>query len=144
MGRYVDDSGHSDQQRFTQAFEDADPQAIVDMRSLTGLFEDLPNNLTEMLLTAAKERQLGVVADGKPTVPDLLDAIAADGGLTAQQVTELKDLNWVRNQFQHSSPTITAEEAYNGILRLRQSYRGLLQRFVDWLKANNLDYVLGQ
>ena len=145
MSRYADGDGRFDQDLFTEGFEDADPQAIADMRSLTGLFEDLLNNFSEMLLTAARARQLAICADGyKPEVPRLVDAIRADGGFTPAQTDVLKDLNWVRNQFQHSSPTITSEEAYQGILRLRQSYRALIQSFVDWLKTNGLDHLLSQ
>lgn len=144
MQKFADRNGSFDRAVWKAAFEADEPSTILDVHSLTGVFEDLMNNLTEMMLTAAHERHLPVVNSvGKPKAPELYDAVTADGGLTRAQANVLKDLNWVRNQLQHSSPVITADEAYEGIVRLQRSLVPVLRSYVNWLDANGLSQLLG-
>jgi hypothetical protein len=140
--KYADQNGRFDRDIWEQAFTSADPSIILDVHGVIGVYVSIVNHVTEMMMTAASERGLAVIAQGKPAAAALYAAIKADGGLTASQADRLKDLNWARNELEHSSPTISAEQTYDAIVLLQKSIRPVLQSYVNWLQANNLNHLL--
>ena len=128
---------------WTAAFKSPDPETIFHVHGVTGVYVSVINHINEMLLTAARERGLEVMAgEQKPSMSELYDAVKADGGLTASQVERLKEMNWARNELEHSSPTITAEQAYDAIVMLQKTAKPVLQNYWRWLQANGLEHLL--
>ena len=141
--KYVDQNGKFDRALWEDAFTSSDPDVILHVTGVTGLYVGIVNHLTEMMMTAARERGLPVMSgDSKPTAATLYDAIAADGGLTTSQADRLKGFYWARNELGHSSPTITADEVYDAMVLLQKSVRPVLQSYVNWLQANGLTHLL--
>jgi hypothetical protein len=141
--KFADQNGQFDRAIWEKAFNNEDPATVLDVHGVTGVYVALMNNITEMMMTAARDRGLAVMSGGaKPPAPQLYDTLAGDGALTVIQADRLKDLNWVRNQLEHSSPTITADEVYEAMALFQQSYQPVLQNYVNWLKEHGLNHLL--
>jgi hypothetical protein len=72
-----------------------------------------------MLHVAARLRGLEVAGrDTKPDGPTLFAAVREDGGLTDNQVLVLTQLYAIRNELQHASPGVEADEVYDNFVLL--------------------------
>jgi hypothetical protein len=66
--------------------------------------------------------------------PLLVDAVSADGGLTANQAEVLKRLYRTRNELQHASLDVQADDVHEAIVLLDKSIGRLASNFVRWLE----------
>ena len=142
LGRFSDDDGQFDRDRWIEGFESDDPETIVAVTSVTGLYEGLVNHLVEMLLVAAKLRGLAIVqGETRPTGPDLFRAVGEDGGLTDNQVEVLLRLYGMRNDLQHSSPGVEGGDAYEHIVLLTKTLKRFVESYIAWLKTHDVTLV---
>jgi len=139
---FLDDDGQFDRGRWSQAFDSEDPETIVSVKAVTGLYEGLVNHLVDMLLVAARLRGLEAVRqDVRPTGPELFRAVGEDGGLTPNQVEVLTRLYAMRNELQHSSPGVEGGEVYDDVLLLTRTLRRFVTSYIEWLKRHGISLV---
>lgn len=136
---FSDSHGRFDRERWRSAFADPDPEAVLKVAAVTGLFNQLVNHLIEMLQVAARLRGLDISrGEEKPSTPGLLAAVRGDGGLTANQESVLKRLQGMRNELQHASPGVEADEVYDDILLLARTLKRFAQSHLAWLSSHDI------
>lgn len=139
---FSDDNGQFDRERWEQAFNSQDPERIVAVKAVTGLYEGLVNHLVEMLHAAARLCGLDVAArEERPNGPQLFAAVGDDGGLTANQVEVLTRLYAMRNELQHASPGVEAGEVYDDVVLLAKTLARFAKSYVEWLKQHDVSLV---
>jgi len=144
LQKFTDSSGQVDRDAWADAFSQttADPQTIVDVKAVTGLYEGLVNHLVEMLRAAARARGLAVVqGDQRPNGPELFAAVSADGGLTPNQVDVLRRLYQMRNELQHSSPGVDGAEVLADIELLQKTLARFVKSYIEWLKRQGIALI---
>lgn len=81
LNPFCDEDGQADRVRWASAFASDDPERIVAVKAVTGLYEGLVNHLAEMLHVAARLRSLDVAGrNRRPSGPALFDASAPTAG----------------------------------------------------------------
>lgn len=136
------EDGHFDRVRWANAFDSQEPTDIRDIKAATGLYEGLVNHLVEMLYVAARLRGLDIVVhDGRPSGPALFNGARDDGGLTANQVEVLKRLYGMRNELQHASPGVQADEVREDILLLIKTLGRFAKSYVEWLERHDISII---
>jgi hypothetical protein len=139
---FSDDNGQFDRDQWEKAFNSHDPEQIVAVKAVTGLYEGLVNHLVEMLHAAARLRGLDVATgDERPNGPELFTAVGDDGGLTANQVHVLKRLYSMRNGLQHASPGIEPGEVYDAVVLLTKTLARFASSYVKWLEQHGVSLV---
>jgi hypothetical protein len=139
---FCDESGNFDRVAWVAAFESREPASIRDVKAVTGLYEGLVNHLVEMLYVAARLRGLeAAMGRDRPTGPELFAAVCADKGLTAHQATVLKRLYGMRNELQHASPGVAAEEVYDEIVLLTKTLARFAKSYVTWLQRHDIPLI---
>jgi hypothetical protein len=129
---FRDDAGELDRRAWAAAFDSSDAAAILAVTPVTGLFEGLVNHLMEMLHAAARLVGLDVArGPQRPSGRALAHAVRDDGGLTANQADVLVRLYELRNELQHASIDVKADQLFDGIVLLQKTlarFRGQLRR----------------
>ena len=142
VAQFVGDGDQFDKITWTEAFESQEPEDILRVKGVTGLYEGLVNHMVELFRFGTRLTGIEVPradpSKPEPTVREVLDAVAADGGLTSSQVETLWGLYGVRNELQHASPGVEAGEVYESIQTLRKTLKRFVQSYVDWLKAHDV------
>lgn len=139
---FSNENGNFDRARWAAAFDSRDPASIRDVKAVTGLYEGLVNHLVEMLHIAARLRGLEVSKrEERPTGPELFAAAREDNGLTSHQVTVLKRLYAMRNELQHASPGVAAEDVYEEIVLLSKTLARFAKSYLEWLERNGLSLI---
>jgi uncharacterized protein YutE (UPF0331/DUF86 family) len=142
LQRFSGDDGRIDAGRWDAAFRSPDPETIVAVTAVTGLYEGLVNHLLEMLHGAARLVALPVATGpAKPQAPALIDAVVQNGGLSRDRGDDLLRLVRVRNALQHASLDVGAEQARDAVELLRSSFRDLLRAYVVWLRRHGVDLL---
>jgi len=136
---FCDDDGHFDRRRWEDAFASDDPDRIVAVAAATGLYVGLVNHLVEMLQVAARMRGLEVARrDTKPDGPTLFAAVRDDGGLTGNQADVLARLYAIRNELQHASPGVEADEVYDHFVLMPKTLGRFVKSYVEWLHRHGV------
>lgn len=134
--------GQFDRLRWIEAFESGAPADIVAVKAVTGLYEGLVNHLVEMLHVAARLRGLEVARrEQRPTGPELFAAVAADGGLSENQVEVIGRLYGIRNELQHASPGIEGGEVHDAVVLLTKTLGRFARSYLVWLKRNGIELL---
>jgi hypothetical protein len=142
LAPFSDDNGQFDRDQWEKAFNSREPEQIVAVTAVTGLYEGLVNHLVEMLHAAARLRGLDVATgEERPNGPGLFTAVGDDGGLTANQVDVLKRLYAMRNELQHASPGVEADEVYDDVVLLTKTLARFAKSYVEWLKQHGVSPV---
>lgn len=136
---YLAEDGRIDPERWEAAFISAEPETIVEVVAAKALYEGLLNHIVEMLYAGARLAGLDIArGDEKPSAPALIDAVKDDGGLTASQAETLRKLSRLRNDLQHASPTVQADEAREGIEALYRALPGIAKQALAWLERHGV------
>jgi len=142
IGPFADQNGNFDQKLWEAAFTSSEPERIIDVTAVTGLYGGLVNHLVEMLQAAARLRGLDVAKrEVRPTGPELFAAVHDDGGLTANQVDVLKRLYATRNELEHASPGVEARQVYDDVQLLLKTLARFAKSYVEWLQRNGISLV---
>ena len=136
-GRFADQNGSFALPLWEAAFESAEPEHIVDVTAVTGLYGGLVNHLVEMLHAAARLRGLDVAKrEVRATGPELFAAVRDDGGLTENQVDVLRRLYAMRNELEHASPGVEAKQVYDDVQLLLKTLARFAKSYVEGLQRN--------
>lgn len=139
---FSDDNGQFDRERWDHAFTSQEPERIVAVKAVTGLYEGLVNHLVEMLHAAARLCELDVASrEERPNGPELFAAVGDDGGLTPNQVEVLKRLYAMRNELQHASPGVEAGEVYDDVVLLTKTLARFARSYVEWLRQHDVSLL---
>lgn len=139
---FDDDNGQFDRQQWELAFTSNDPRRIVAVAAATGLYVSLVNHLVEMLHVAARLRGLDVARrETRPAGPVLFAAVREDGGLTDNQVRVLTELYGMRNELQHASPGVEANDVYDMFVLLPKTLGRFAKSYVEWLHGHGVPLV---
>jgi hypothetical protein len=139
---FLDTSGQFDPAEWARAFTSPEPADILAVKSVTGMYETLVNHLVEMLHVAARLRGLEIARhDVKPSGPALFAAVQADGGLSANRADVLMRLYALRNQLQHASPSLEAEQVHVAVMLLGRTLGGFAQAYVGWLETHGIRLI---
>jgi hypothetical protein len=139
---FADDDGRMDAMRWEEAFTSGDPATIVEVVAAKGLYEALLNHVVEMLQAGARLAGLDVArGEEKPPAPPLINAVKDDGGLTANQAELLLKLSRLRNELQHASPGVQADQAREGIEVLYKTLPGIARGYVAWLERYDVQLL---
>jgi uncharacterized protein YutE (UPF0331/DUF86 family) len=139
---FSDESGQFDLGRWETAFVSDDAQDIYRVFGATGAYQTLVNHLVEMLHVGARLAGLGVAqGDQKASAPKLIDAVKRDGGLTANQAEVLKSLYSTRNDLQHASLDVQADEVYDEIVLLQKTLARFATSYVRWLEGHDIQLL---
>lgn len=142
LAPFNDEHGRFDRALWAKAFDSQEPADIRDVKAVTGLYEGLVNHLVEMLFVAARLRGLEIaVQDDRPSGPALFDAVRDDGGLTANQTEVLKRLYGMRNELQHASPGVQADEVREEIVLLVKTLGRFAKSYLGWLERHGISIV---
>ena len=126
--------GRFDGKVWDHAFGSDEPDVIAQVIAVTGAYQALVNHLVEMLHAAGRLVSLEACrGDTKPPAPRLIDAVREDGGLTAHQADVLKRLYQTRNELQHASLDVQADEVHAAIELLDKTIGRLVTSYVKWL-----------
>ena len=80
LEQFADNNAGFDRDLWEQAFTSTEPEHIVAVKAVTGLYGGLVNHLVEMLHAAARLCGLDVAAgEERPSGPQLFAAVRADG-----------------------------------------------------------------
>jgi hypothetical protein len=139
LAPFEDDEGRFDRVLWVNGFGSDDPRAIVEVKAVTALYETIVNHLVEMLFAAARLRGLAIRSrTGRPSGPRLFDAVGADAGLADDQVGTLKRLYGTRNELQHASPGVEADQVFDDVQLLLRTLGGFVDSYVAWLKRHGV------
>jgi hypothetical protein len=139
LGPFNDDQGNFDRRTWTEAFLSSDPEVIYRVIGVTGSFQGIVNHIVEMLHVGARLAGLAPT-DGqdKPSAPRLIAAVRDDGGLTANQADVLIRLCRTRNDLQHASLDVQADQVYDDIVLLRKTLARLARSYVVWMERHDV------
>jgi uncharacterized protein YutE (UPF0331/DUF86 family) len=136
---FSDESGQFELRRWETAFASDDAQDIYRVFGATGAYQTLVNHLVEMLHGGARLVGLDVARDDhRASAPRLIDAVKEDGGLTANQAEVLKGLYRTRNDLQHASLDVQADEVYDEIVLLQKTLARFATSYVRWLDGHDI------
>lgn len=139
---FNDDQGRFDQGKWEEAFTSSDPETIHQVVGVTGTFERLVNHLNGMLSAGARLAQLSLPSEqGPPSNPAIINAVKDDGGLTANQADVLVRLNRTRNDLQHASFEVHANELHADIELLQKTLKRLVTSYVRWLENHGIELL---
>jgi hypothetical protein len=137
---FEDNNGEFDRTEWRRAWASDEPEDILTVKGVTSLFEGLVNHLVEMLHVAARLRGLPVAMmdDDKPSGPQLFAAVRSDGGVTENQVEVLTRIYSTRNELQHSSPGVEADDIYDDVILIQKTLNRFAQTYVVWLEKHGI------
>lgn len=142
LRQFAGDEGELDAAIWAAAFESGDPRAINSVLEVTAGVERLVNHLAEILHSGAHLAGLPVVRRAhRPTFPELLSAVTADGCFSASQSHTLADLNQLRNRLQHASPDVEADEVFELAQLLLKTLPRLVTSMVRWLEGHDVTVI---
>jgi uncharacterized protein YutE (UPF0331/DUF86 family) len=134
---FSDEQGRFDLKRWNIAFASDDAEHIYHVFGVTGAYQALVNHLVEMLHIGARLAALEIArGERTPPTPALIDAVRDDEGLTANQAEVLKRLYRTRNELQHASLEVQAEDVYDDVVLLQKALARFAKSYVQWLEAH--------
>jgi hypothetical protein len=134
---FTDEQGRFDPERWNIAFASDDAEDIYHVFGVTGAYQALVNHLVEMLHVGARLAGLPLArGEHKPAAPVLIDAVKDEEGLTPNQAQVLKRLYRTRNELQHASLEVQAEDVYEDVLLLQKTLARFAKSYVQWLEAH--------
>jgi hypothetical protein len=111
----------------------------------SGTFERLVNHLNGMLLVGARLAQLPLTRrQDAPNTPTVIKAIRDDDGLSANQAKVLTRLNRTRDDLQHASFDVQADELHADIELLLKTLKRLVRSYVEWLARHDIELLRKQ
>jgi hypothetical protein len=134
-----DFDGALDPGAWRRAFESAEPRDANRTMVVTGDYSAVLNAYVEILRTSAGSRLLGLLPHRRPHAEQVFKAVAADGGLTAEQVTMLNELYVLEGRLEHASPDVDAEEVRVAVQRLRDALPELIDSVRTWLERHGVE-----
>ncbi len=135
---FLDADEQFDRVAWAKAFASDDPQTIVAVTAVTGIYEGLVNHLMEMLHVASRLAGLHFDGEGKPAGPTLIEAVRSDGGLSANQATVLLRLYRTRNELQHASLNVEAAQVHDDVVLLQKTLGRFASSYVKWLERHDV------
>jgi len=120
-----------------RAFNSTDEDAINSVYTVTGGYQALVNNTTELVKTGAKLAELKPV-EGMQGAVALIEAVQRDGGITRRQADTFIELYRTRSRLQHASPDIDADEIHRQVRLLRKHLPGFIKSFTEWLAGRGV------
>jgi hypothetical protein len=140
--KFADEHGDFDRETWVQGFISDDPEQIMDVAALVGLYDGIVNHPVEMMFIAARLRGLEVIRGIGPAVPrpsarSVIDAIRVDAGLTEAQAILLNRLYGLRNDLQHASLSVEAAEVFDAAQDLLAAMPRFVRSCVNWLRAHD-------
>jgi hypothetical protein len=129
--------GNFDAKIWAAAFDSADADDINRVFTVTGGYLALVNNTAEAIKTGVRLAGLKPTSS-MPGIPGVLDALRADGGLTAAQARTFTELYRTRNRLQHSSPDIQADEVHAQVRLLLNHLPRFLKSYLAWLEKHDI------
>lgn len=139
---FSDDEGRFDLAGWERAFSSDDPETIAKVVAVTGAYQLLVNHLVEMLQAAGRIAGLSVCqTETKPSARALLNAVKADGGLTANQVNNLMRLYRTRNELQHSSLDVQADQVHADIELISKTVGDFVKSYLSWLERYDVQIL---
>jgi hypothetical protein len=95
-----------------------------------------------MLRIGAKLVRLAEVqASSNLPGPALFAAVTKDGGLTLNKFEVLKRLYKMRNDLEHSSPGVDANDVYDDVILLQKTLGGFASSYVKWLDERGIQIL---
>lgn len=138
---FEDDDGTFDREKWEAAFESPEPEDILAVTAVTGLYEGIVNHLIEMLQIGGALVRLDVsTGDERPKAPALIRAVRDDGGLSHDQADSLR-LYRMRNKLQHTSLDVQADQIHDDIELLRRALGVFAKRYVKWLAEHGIELL---
>jgi hypothetical protein len=134
-----DFEGKLDAAEWRRAFDSIDPRDANRTMVVTGDYSAVLNAYVELLKTSVGSRLLGLLAHRRPHAVQVFKAVAADGGLTADQAALLNDLYTLEGRMEHASPDVDAEEVRLAVQRLRQALPALIESTRGWLSRHGVE-----
>ncbi len=134
-----DFEGALDPVEWRRAFESAEPRDANRTMVVTGDYSAVLNAYVEILRTSAGSRLLGLLPHRRPHAEQVFKAVAADGGLTAEQVKMLNELYVLEGRLEHASPDVDAEEVRRAVQRLRDALPDLIDSVRAWLERHGVE-----
>lgn len=131
--------GTLDAAEWRRAFESTEPQDANRTMVVTGDCSAMLNAYVEILKASAGSRLIGLLPHRRPHAQQTFEAVAADGGLTADQAALLNDLHLLEGRLEHASPDIDADDVRDAVQRLRDALPGLIQSTRSWLHRHGVD-----
>jgi hypothetical protein len=138
---FCDSTGSFDRAVWTRAFASDDPQTIVAVTAVTGIYEGLVNHLMEMLHVASRLAGLHFAGEGKPAGPALVEAVRSDGGLSVNQAAVLLRLYRTRNELQHASLDVEAAQVHDDVVLLQKTLGRFASSYVKWLERHDVQLL---
>jgi hypothetical protein len=134
-----DFDGALDPGEWRRAFESAEPRDANRTMVVTGDYSAVLNAYVEILRTSAGSRLLGLLPHRRPHAEQVFKAVAADGGLTVEQVKMLNEIYVLEGRLEHASPDVDAEEVRRAVQRLREALPGLIDSVRAWLERHGVE-----
>jgi hypothetical protein len=128
-----------DLRSWARAFDSSEVEDINMVVQVTGDYVALVNHATEAI-------RAGVKLVGIPPAPGsrgaiaYLEAVRADGGISASRATTFSTLYATRNRLQHSSPDVEADEVHKQVRALLKHLPGLIKSYVAWLERHGVRF----
>lgn len=132
--------GHLDPAEWRSAFESAEPRDANRTMVVTGDHSAMVNSFVEILKASAGSRLAGLVPRRRPHAEQVFDALAADGGLAADQVALLNEVYVLEGRLEHASPDVDAEEVHDAIERFRIALPGLIESICTWFRRYGIEF----
>ena len=134
-----DFDGALDAVEWRRAFESIEPRDANRTMVVTGDYSAILNAYVEILKASAGSRLLGLLPHRRPHAEQTFQAVAADGGLSADQVALLNELYVLEGRLEHASPDVDAEEVRVAVQRLRDALPGLIESARAWLERHGVE-----
>jgi hypothetical protein len=134
-----DFDGVLDPAEWRRAFESAEPRDANRTMVVTGDYSAVLNAYVEVLRTSAGSRLLGLLPHRRPHAEQVFKAVAADGGLTADQASLLNQLYVLEGRLEHASPDVDADEVRVAVQRLRDALPELIESVRAWLDRHGVE-----
>ncbi|MHB8491837.1 MAG: hypothetical protein ACYDA6_06455 [Solirubrobacteraceae bacterium] len=142
---FTGDQGNFDRVAWAQGFGSDDPEVIYRVIGVTGSFQSIVNHMIEMLHIGARLAGLAVTAGPeKPSAPSLIAAVKEDRGLTANQAEVLTRLYRTRNDLQHASLDVQADQVYEDVALLRKTLARFAKSYVVWMERHHVHLLPGR
>lgn len=103
---------------------------------------DEPHPISGRALAAEQargSRLIGLLPHRRPHAEQVFNAVADDGGLTADQAALLNELYGLEGRLEHASPDVDAEEVRVAVERLRDALPGLIDGVRAWLERHGVE-----
>lgn len=122
-----------------RAFESSEPRDANRTMLVTGDHSAALNSYVEILRASASSRLIGLLPHRRPHAAQVFAAVAADDGLTADQVALLSELYALEGRLEHASPDVDADEVRDAVERLRDALPGLIAITHTWLSRHGIE-----